>query len=77
MSDPVDSANDAAQFANDLALHQHLKGRARSHQVWVGGVVLCGDCGAAIPSGRLLAIPDCSRCVDCQEIFEREERLCR
>lgn len=31
----------------------------------------CVDCGAAIPVERLLASPAATRCVQCQEIFDK------
>lgn len=32
---------------------------------------VCGDCTAAIPLARLVASPAATRCVQCQEIFDR------
>jgi phage/conjugal plasmid C-4 type zinc finger TraR family protein len=32
---------------------------------------LCSECGAAIPSRRLLAVPDATTCVACQSRLER------
>ncbi len=75
MSNPIDRANDTAQLNNDSALYEHRRDRVQTHQVWVGGVVVCSDCDAAIPSARLLAIPDCERCIDCQVAHEKELRL--
>lgn len=76
MSDPIDSANDMAQFANDLALHQHRLERQyeASLQQVVDGAVECLDCGVEIPAGRLAALSDCVRCVDCQIAYEKELR---
>ncbi len=31
----------------------------------------CKDCGEDIPEARQLAIPGVTRCIDCQELFER------
>ena len=30
----------------------------------------CEDCGGRIPQKRRLAVPGCTRCVGCQELFE-------
>lgn len=30
----------------------------------------CIDCGEPIPEARRLAVPGCSRCVDCQQFAE-------
>lgn len=75
MTDTVDVANESAQFATDLALHQHRSVRRLPPQVYVGGSVLCMDCEFAIPSERLRAVPDCVRCIDCQVAYELEQRL--
>lgn len=32
---------------------------------------VCSECGASIPSQRLLAVPDATTCVSCQERLER------
>ena len=34
----------------------------------------CEDCGATIPEGRRKAAPGCTRCIRCQERFERGRR---
>ncbi len=77
MSDDADLANDHAQFAVDLALQQHLANQRKPQQIWTGGAVLCMDCGFAIPSPRLAALPDCVRCVDCQSAYEKGEKQCQ
>jgi DnaK suppressor protein len=77
MSDEADRANDTAQFINDLALRQHRLAApttATLHQV-AGGAMECLDCGVEIPPGRLAALSDCIRCVDCQTAHEKELRL--
>lgn len=33
----------------------------------------CDECGEGIPEARRKAVPGCTRCVDCQEDFEKEE----
>lgn len=75
MSDDIDRANDTAQLTTDSALYIHQRDRLRADQVWRGGVVVCIDCEAAIPSQRLLAIPECARCIDCQTAHEIREKL--
>lgn len=74
MNDVIDRASDTEQLINDSALYQHQRDRERTTQVWCGGVVVCMDCEAAIPSERLLAIPECARCIDCQTMHEIRER---
>lgn len=35
---------------------------------------LCEDCGGEIPAARREAVPGCTRCIRCQEQFEKEGR---
>ena len=75
MSDAIDCANDTAQFITDLALHQHLAlVHSTQLQQVVDGSVECLDCGVEIPPGRLAALADCIRCIDCQIAHEKEAR---
>lgn len=41
---------------------------ARMHD---GSYGTCADCGETIAAPRLLAYPTATRCIDCQEAFER------
>ena len=34
----------------------------------------CDECGAPIPEKRRQAAPGCTRCIRCQEAFERRRR---
>lgn len=74
MTDLIDGANDIAQFNNDLAIQQHRIDHALPAQLVVDGVVECIDCADEIPSDRLSALPDCVRCIDCQQAHEIRER---
>ncbi|MGZ4974660.1 MAG: TraR/DksA family transcriptional regulator [Burkholderiaceae bacterium] len=74
MTDPIDRANDTAQFNNDLAIQQHLIDHTLPAQLIVDGVVECIDCGDEIPVERLAALPNCVRCIDCQTMYEIRER---
>lgn len=44
---------------------------ARMHD---GSYGTCADCGEPIAAPRLLAYPTATRCIDCQEAFERRRR---
>ncbi len=44
---------------------------ARMHD---GSYGTCADCGEPIAAPRLLAYPTATRCIDCQEAFERRGR---
>ncbi|HEY3066740.1 MAG TPA: TraR/DksA family transcriptional regulator [Methylomirabilota bacterium] len=39
-----------------------------------GDYGVCSECGAPIPARRLLALPDATTCVACQERLERLDR---
>lgn len=71
MTDDIDRANHTAQFTNDLAIQQHLRGRALPPQQIIDGAVECLDCGIGIPDDRLDALPNCVRCIDCQIAYEK------
>ncbi|MFA7174987.1 MAG: TraR/DksA family transcriptional regulator [Kiritimatiellia bacterium] len=36
------------------------------------GQVVCIDCGEEIPEKRRSAVPGCTRCLDCQQLYEQE-----
>lgn len=74
MSDPIDRANDTAQFNNDLDIKQHLVDHALPEQLIVDGIVECMDCENEIPLNRLAALPNCVRCIDCQTVYEIREK---
>jgi len=33
---------------------------------------VCIDCGEEIPEKRRRAVPGCTRCLDCQQLYEKE-----
>ena len=65
MADDIDRANDMAEAERQRGI-QSLQARtrhtSRSH---------CADCGAPIPVARQAAYPGATRCIYCQEIFEK------
>lgn len=44
--------------------------RVRANMGSVGSLV-CEECGKPIPEARRRAMPTCTRCIECQEKFER------
>ena len=42
--------------------------------VMVNGKAHCCDCHARIKRARLIMLPEAARCVECQEIFEKQEQ---
>lgn len=67
--DDGDRAADYAARMNMDAVAAVLRLQNKTHSVVVA--VCCEDCGAEIPAARRQAQPGCSRCVECQNIFER------
>lgn len=69
MSDICDKGSECEfQYIDNL-----LKCHAAKHRRPVTGVQMlyCEDCGELIPDKRLQAVPGTTRCVKCQEEYER------
>jgi len=66
MSDEADAAQAAQDFHLRVAL-LNVRGRAQAKPAAID----CEDCGAKIPEKRRQAAPGCTRCVKCQEAFEK------
>ncbi len=67
---------DQAQAHSDFFLEKSLSAhRSRRVHPAVCGCIECVDCGEEIPEKRREAKPDCERCVECQELFERRARV--
>ena len=64
-SDFFDVASQVEMEERDAAI---AKARGRIAGV---GRATCSDCDDVIPQERRRAIPSCTRCVDCQERFEK------
>jgi len=64
---------DLAQAFNeqwiDDCLVEHRRRRGASQSIPADSV--CIVCDEPIPAARLAAMPGCTRCIDCQTIFER------
>jgi phage/conjugal plasmid C-4 type zinc finger TraR family protein len=75
-ADLIDQAMLCAQSFNNNALEnfrlwqyqQAIHARERNRQ-GLGGI--CEDCKNPIPTARLVAKPNATRCIDCQRIFEK------
>ena len=68
MPDFADNASDLSEvyLANALA--------ARSAKpVTTASLIECEECGDEIPHKRRLAGPGCTRCLECQQEFERRK----
>jgi len=70
MADQLDLAQELdARFRNQALIARKKKAEAT-------GVMEsradCIDCEEEIPEGRRLAIPGCTRCIDCQQEWEND-----
>lgn len=61
---------DWAQIEQERELRRLLTAQAYALPKGVSAAT-CLDCGGAIPEARRLAMPGCTRCVSCQEEYER------
>lgn len=63
---------DIAQRNNELyermAMQAHAASRPRGE-----AATECGECDAPIPEARRKAAPGCTRCIRCQEQYERRQ----
>lgn len=67
MTDNLDQAQQLEQLQREIALKKHrtFKGVSAFH---------CQDCGEPIPEARRQALQGCTRCTECQAIFEQQQR---
>ena len=65
MTDEADEAQMKEQAERDNALAHFANGLKRQ------GTEFCIGCGDLIAEPRRKAIPSATRCVDCQDVFER------
>ena len=64
MSDCVDFANDLVQERLDAAL------AARKVRPVFESYAFCMDCNVSIPLARRLAVTNCTRCTQCEQLNE-------
>nr|DAR03285.1 MAG TPA: DksA-like zinc finger domain containing protein [Caudoviricetes sp.] len=67
MTDQFDRAQQLEEMAREIAIKKHHTFKAVSR-------VYCEDCDAPIPEKRRQLIPGVSRCVDCQQKYEMQQR---
>ena len=67
MTDQFDRAQQLEEMAREIALKKHRTFKAVSR-------VYCDNCDAPIPEKRRQLIPGVSRCVDCQQKYEMQQR---
>lgn len=72
--DDLDRAQVREELDRELALAAQ---RGRTAPLFTPGihtVTHCCDCGSEIPEARRQAVPGTLLCVDCQAIFEQQQR---
>lgn len=75
--DYIDEAQMVEECERREALHRFLLRRAPEESQYRDperGKVLCLDCDEPIPAGRLAAHPHATRCIECQQDYDRELR---
>ncbi|WP_448875240.1 TraR/DksA C4-type zinc finger protein [Desulfobulbus propionicus] len=65
--DEIDAAQKAERLFREGALASMRRPKAATRE----GLTHCVDCGEEIPEKRRLAVPNCCRCLECQEEHER------
>lgn len=75
MTDSADQAEELFEFSQALAFRNHRQNRdSERPDLDDAGRRLCLDCGDPIPEERIILLPWCVRCVDCQELHEQKDR---
>ena len=74
MTDVVDQAQEFEQMRRDEGLRAALADAHRRPEVCVR-ILACIGCDEPIDAERLDACPAAVRCLDCQEAWERFQRL--
>lgn len=77
MSDAADQADQVCELNLKLALAAHESAQRDTGQIRMDGEVRCIDCDEEVDAARVKALPQCVRCIACQELWELELRLCR
>jgi len=67
MADALDKASEYAAMGVAGRISE-IRAAARAEGE---GEIYCEDCGEEIPEARRRAAPGCSRCISCQQDFER------
>ena len=68
-----DFADDASQMS-EVYLASALAARSAMSTIATVSLTECEDCGDEIPHKRRIAVPGCTRCLECQQEFERGKR---
>lgn len=66
MEDQIDRANALAEKEREVLIANHLRKQPACSSTF------CETCGEAIPLARQKMVIGCSRCVDCQTLYEHK-----
>lgn len=77
MGDAADQADQVCELNLKLALASHEQAQHDAGQIRVDSEVYCVDCDEVVDAARVKALPQCVRCIACQELWELELRVCR
>jgi phage/conjugal plasmid C-4 type zinc finger TraR family protein len=71
MADQFDRAQDLDAYYLNQALEIRAQGMPKGNAV---AGLRCVECGDDIPEARRLAVPWCTRCRDCQQEWENDNK---
>lgn len=71
MADDIDRANEKAAEFNAACISDHQAKMAKRPAV---SAVECEDCGEKIPEERRRMALGCTRCINCQRDYHKEQR---
>ncbi len=71
MSDAIDQAQDFDMMQREMAIGAVLKNHFHD------GTEFCVSCGCEIEAARKKAMPNATRCIECQSKFEKSKRFRR
>lgn len=74
MTDVIDDAQVHEAHYQRLAMAAHIAQQEHAPQVILDDGVHCLDCDDLIPAARMEILPYAVRCVDCQELWELDQR---
>ena len=77
MGDAADVAQPGEEALHADALAAHAANRFHEEPFYIDGVRACRNCFAPLSKKRLKAAPEAVRCVDCQNIYEQQQRRSR
>lgn len=68
MYDQIDRANELAEKEREFMLVKHKQ------KTIAFSLTRCEDCDEPIPENRRKQVQGCTRCVECQTIFENKQK---